>query len=207
MSRKVPAYFSKRDRTANGPPEGEAWAWLTLAMMESAAFRALSPHASRVLFRVIREHMAQGGKENGRLKVTVRDLHADVHPRHIQGAIAEVEALGFAKRTSKGRRSYGEDPGASAQWRLTWLPVFEVSDMAPATNEWKWFGDDLEVAKGAAKDAYTQARYRRCVPTADSEKIAKLVQRRTQKASPTVDSETHPTPDSGEKISSKEEAA
>lgn len=201
MSRKSFGYLSRRDTKSNGPPEGEAWAWMTLGMMESAAFRALSHHARKVLDRIVREHMAQGGKENGRLKVTVRDFHADVHPRHIQGGIAEVEALGFAKRTSKGRKAHGEDRGAPAQFRLTWLPVFEVSDASPATNEWKWFGDDLEVAKGAAKDACSQARYRRCVPTSDSEKTAKRLQRWIQKASPAADSETGPTLDSEEKIS------
>jgi len=167
----------------------------------------LSHSARKVLDRIIREHMAQGGKENGRLKVTARNFQADVHPRHITAAITEVEALGFVKRTYKGRRSHGEDRGAPAQFRLTWLPVFEVNDASAATNEWKRFGADLVAAKRAAEKACSQARYRRCLPAVDAEKPAERIQRWMQKAHPTVDSETHPTPDSGEKISSKEEAA
>jgi hypothetical protein len=49
MSRKSSGYLSRRDTKSNGPPEGEAWAWMTLGMMESAAFRALSHHARKVL--------------------------------------------------------------------------------------------------------------------------------------------------------------
>lgn len=198
---KPSSYLNKRDRTANGPPEGEAWAWLTLDMMESAAFRALSHSARKVLDRIIREHMAQGGKENGRLKVTARDFSADVHPRHITAAIAEVEALGFAKRTCMGRKSHGEDRGVSAQFRLTWLPVFEPDNAMSASNDWKRFGGDLASARRAAEEASSQARYRRCTPTVDAEKTAKRIQRWMQKASPTVDAETHPTVDAEEKNS------
>jgi hypothetical protein len=204
-STKSAGYLSKHDRKSNGPPEGLTWVWLTFDMLESAAFRALSHPAHKVLFRITREHMAQGGVENGRLKVTARDFQADVHPRHITAAIAEVEALGFAKRTFKGRRSYGEDRGAPAQWRLTWLPVFEVNDASPATNEWKRFGDDLEAAKRAAEKACSQAKYRRCTPTVDAEKTAKRIQRWMQKARPTVDAETHPTVDAEEKNSARTE--
>lgn len=202
-SSKTAGYLSKRDRTANGPPEGEAWTWLMLSMMESAAFRALSHSALKVLFRIIREHSAQGGRENGRLKVTARDFQADTQPRHITAAIAEIEALGFAKRTCKGRRSHGEDRGAPAQFRLTWLSVFEVNDVLPPTNEWKRFGDDLGAARRVAQEACSQARYRRCTPTVNAEKTAKRIQRWMQKAHSTVNAETHSTVNAEEKNSDK----
>jgi hypothetical protein len=104
-SRDTAGHITRHDRKANSPPEGEAWAWVTLPMMQSAAYRALSPSARRVLDRIVREHMEQGGKENGRLKVTWRNFRdAGVLDRRITGAIAEVEALGWAKRTTFGRR-------------------------------------------------------------------------------------------------------
>jgi len=78
---------------------------------------------------------------------------AGVQPRRITGAVAEVEALGLAIRTYHGRRACGEDPGASAQFRLTWLPVIEPDNLTPATNEWKRFGDDVTGAKRVAKSA------------------------------------------------------
>lgn len=198
---KPSSYLNKRDRTANGPPEGEAWAWLTLDMMESAAFRALSHSAFKVLFRIVREHAAQGGKENGRLKVTWRDFQADVHPRRIVDAITEVEALGFAKRTCKGRKAHGKDPGAPAQFRLTWLPIFEPDNAMPASNEWKRFGDDLVEARSVAEKASGEARYRRCLPPVDAGKSAKMHPTGVAGAHPTGVVGAHPPVDAEEKNS------
>lgn len=151
---KTARHYSRHDRKANGPPAGEGFGWLTWSLMDSAAYRALSPAARMVLDRIHREHGAQGGKENGRLKVTWRDFQkAGIQPRRITGAVAEVEALGLAIRTYLGRRTCGGDRGAPAQFRLTWLPVFEPDNATPATNEWKRFGDDLVEAKRVAKTA------------------------------------------------------
>jgi hypothetical protein len=124
--------------------------------MDSAAYRALSHAGRMVLDRIHREHGAQGGKENGRLKVTWRDFQkAGVQPRRITGAVAEVEALGLAIRTYHGRRTCGEDPGAPAQFRLTWLPVIEPDNLTPATNEWKRFGDDVAGARKPCGSLYS----------------------------------------------------
>src|ERR1019366_4761338 len=92
----------------------------------------------------------------------------------------------------------GQPGGASAQFRLTWLPVFEPGNASPPSNEWKLFGDNIEVAKRAGEEAWVQARYRRCTPTADAEKTAKRLRRWIQKTSPTLDAETHPTVDAEE---------
>ena len=92
--------YARHDRKANSPPQGESFGWLTLSMMKSAAYRALSPAARKVLDRIHVEHLEHGGRENGSLKVTHRDLRkAGVQQRRITGAIAEVEALGWAIRT------------------------------------------------------------------------------------------------------------
>ncbi len=153
-STKTAGRYSRRVRKANGPPAGEGFGWLTWSLMDSAAYRALSHSGRIVLDRIHREHGAQGGKENGRLKVTWRDFQkAGVQPRRITRAVAEVEALGLAIRTYYGRRACGEDRGASAQFRLTWLPVMEPDNLTPATNEWKRFGDDIGGAKRIAKSA------------------------------------------------------
>lgn len=146
--------YARRDRKANSPPQGESFGWLTLSMMKSAAYRALSPAARKVLDRIHVEHLEHAGKENGRLKVTYRDLKkAGVQQRRIPGAIDEVEALGWAIRTYRGRTVSGEDRGAPTQYRLTWVGVTEADNATPPTNEWKRFGDDLAEAKRAAKEA------------------------------------------------------
>ena len=161
-STKTAGYLSKRNLKANRPPRGEGFGWLTFNLMGSAAFRALSHSGRIVLDRIHVEHGAQGGKENGRLKVTWRDFQkAGVQPRRITGAVAEVEALGLAIRTYHGRRTCGEDRGAPAQFRLTWLPVFEPDNASPPTNEWKRFGHDLAEAKRIAKSAAGSTMARR----------------------------------------------
>jgi hypothetical protein len=184
-SSKFTAYRSRRDRDANRPPKGEAWGWLTWEMMDSAAYRAMSPSARKVFDRIHREHGSQGGKENGRLKVTWRDFQkAGVQPRRITGAIAEVEALGWAVRTFYGRRSCGEDRGAPAQFRLTWLPVFDAGNAMPPTNDWKRFGDDLAEAKRVAQAAAGRLmaqRNRPSHPKVPSQNIEGAVTRGVQK--------------------------
>ncbi|MEJ0096517.1 MAG: hypothetical protein WDN46_24830 [Methylocella sp.] len=181
---KTAQHYSRRDRKANGPPAGESFGWFTFTLMGSAAFRALSKPARTVLDRIYIEHGSQGGRENGRLKVTWRDFErAGVQPRRIVGAIAEVEALGLAIRTQRGRRACGEDRGAPAQFRLTWLPVFEPDNVTPATNEWKCFGEALTEAKRVAKIASGRTmdqRKRASIISAPRQDIEGAVQRGVQ---------------------------
>jgi hypothetical protein len=136
---KTAGYITRRDRKANGPPKSQPWIWFTLEMLESPAWRSLSASAYRVLSRICLEHMMQGGLENGRLKVTHSDFSrfGVSRGRAISAAIQEIEAAGFAMRTYHGRRTCGQDKGAPAQFRLTWLPVFEPADATPPTDDWK----------------------------------------------------------------------
>ena len=161
-STQTAGYISRRVRKANRPPTGQGFGWLTFDLMGSAAYRALSHSGRIVLDRIHIEHGDHGGTENGRLKVTWRDFkEAGVQPRRITGAVAEVEALGLAIRTYRGRRVCGKDIGAPAQFRLTWLPVIEPDNLTPATNEWKRFGDDVAGAKRVAKSASGRTKAQR----------------------------------------------
>ena len=118
-STQTAGYISRRVRKANRPPTGQGFGWLTFDLMGSAAYRALSHSGRIVLDRIHIEHGDHGGTENGRLKVTWRNFkEAGVQPRRITGAVAEVEALGLAIRTYRGRRVCGKDIGAPAQFRL-----------------------------------------------------------------------------------------
>src|ERR1019366_2039718 len=56
----------------------------------------------------------------------------------------------------------GQPGGASAQFRLTWLPVFEPGNASPPSNEWKLFGDNIEVAKRAREEAWVQGNMTDC---------------------------------------------
>jgi hypothetical protein len=105
---KTAGFYSKRAQKLNGPPNGEPWIWLPLSLVESEAFRSLSVHASRALFRIAAEHAHQGGKENGRLKVTTRDLYAfGVRWVRVNEAIQELEHAGLVRVTVPGRKVCG----------------------------------------------------------------------------------------------------
>ena len=124
-----------RQRRDNGPPDDErGWVWLTRDMLESPAWRALSENARRVIDRVMIEHMAHAGVENGRLPVTYADLVAfGLRRNSIAPAIAEAVALGWLEH-QRGRKATGDAQGHAQTFRLTWL---RDSDNEPATNRWK----------------------------------------------------------------------
>ncbi len=89
------------------------------------------------LSRVMLEHLAHGGAENGSLKVTHADLAAYGVPDGRQAeAIREAVALGFLHVVEQGGRCFGSAKRAS-RYRLTWLPVRTDETTWPATNEWK----------------------------------------------------------------------
>jgi hypothetical protein len=72
------------------------FAYQTIEMIESPAFRALSLSAHRVLFRIQAEHAHHAGTENGRLPVTFAQFeNYGVHRHAIGPAIRELIALGF----------------------------------------------------------------------------------------------------------------
>ena len=138
-----------RTTELNTVPEGEPWIWLTREMLGSGALRALSRDAYRALFRILLEHMSQGGCENGRLRVTWRDFEAyGIRRCNTAKAIAELVEAGFIAIEKSGRkRQHAEDPGESAEYRLTYLPVGTPSNIVYPTNRWKRFGEDAVAAK------------------------------------------------------------
>jgi len=110
------------------------FAWQSIEMLESPAYRALSLSGHRIWARIQIEHANHGGKENGKLPVTYRDFNEfGVCWDAIGPGIREVEALGFVRVTEEGRAGNGE-------WRkpnkfaLTHLPT--VADPKP-TEDWK----------------------------------------------------------------------
>lgn len=119
-----------------GPPEGQAWFWLTEEIITCLAFRELSRAAFLCLFRLITEHMAHAGRQNRFLAVTYSDFKAfGVRESSIPDALRELERAGFVMMTVQGGLSYGCAKRPS-RFRLTWLPTAE--GIAP-TNDWKRF--------------------------------------------------------------------
>jgi hypothetical protein len=124
----------KLRETRNRPPDGEPWVWLTRELLESDAWRSMSRAARLVVERVMIEHMAHAGTENGNLIVTYTDfVKFGVRRESLPTAIADAAARGFITITEKGRASTGVDRWPS-RYALGWLPLFDGS---PALNRWK----------------------------------------------------------------------
>jgi hypothetical protein len=135
---------SRRSRRPHGPPQDVPWAWLTQEMMSSPAWQAMPLSARRALDRLLLEHMAHAGRENGNLIVTFDDFVKDgVGSRSAAArAVRILEALGFVDITIRGHRSFG---GAHlpSRYALTWLPR---SDGTLATDK---MAPDREASGGA----------------------------------------------------------
>ena len=118
-------------RKHNGPPK-EGWIWMTRDMINSPAYRSLSGNAIKVIFRVLEEHMAHGGQENGDLIVTHAQF-ADYGIRlaSVAQAIREAEYMGFIAVDRGIAYKGGHEPNV---YRLTWIGDFRD---APPTNNWK----------------------------------------------------------------------
>jgi hypothetical protein len=124
------------------------WAGVTIEMLESPAYRALSLTGHRILARFQIELARHGGKDNGKLPVTFDDFATFGIDRHaIAPGLREVEALGFVKCTERGR-------AGNAEWRTPSLYRITFRDAHGAyngTDEWRQITE--EQAKHIAKAA------------------------------------------------------
>ena len=102
--------WKSRRANFNKPPDGESWRWLTQEMLESSAWRAMSFAARKIIDRLIVEHLAHAGTENGNLISTYSDFEkfeiraAGVLPR----AIVAAETLGFIDVIKRGGSAYAD---------------------------------------------------------------------------------------------------
>ena len=83
---------TKRKSTQpNSPPSGAPWIWQTASLLASPAWRGMSINARRALDRIMLEHMAHAGTENGNLLVTHRQfIAAGVSRDYVADAIDEL---------------------------------------------------------------------------------------------------------------------
>lgn len=110
----------------------QRWAWLTIEMMTSPAFRTLSGNASKSFFRLLIEHNAHGALQNGRLTVTHEQFtEYGVTGEYVADAVDELEYKGLVK-VQRGRAGSGTPH--SNVYTLTHVGDFEG---APATNGWR----------------------------------------------------------------------
>jgi hypothetical protein len=113
-------------------PKEPPWIKLRAEMLNSPAWRALTPAAMRVILRLIIEHTDHAGKDNGHLICTYQDFaEYGIRYQSIGPAIRQAVALGFVEITQIGWRSSGQR--RPAKYRLTFLPTAN----AGPTDEWK----------------------------------------------------------------------
>jgi hypothetical protein len=98
----------------------EGFVMLPRSVVERMAATLLSAAAFRVLVFLMRELLRHGGKDNGRLKATHRQLVAyGVSASLVSRAIKELETAELVRCHRKGER-------ATNLFELTWLPIAEA---------------------------------------------------------------------------------
>ena len=134
----------------NRPPEGEPFIWLTRELVESDAWQTAPIWTIRFVFRLMVEHMAHGGCENGNLVCTHRDCYQwGIRKATVRKAQIDAIQRGLVYRTQKGCASTGAGRRPS-KFGLGWLPGH---DGAPAPNRWKLYIAALSVPPQDIKSA------------------------------------------------------
>jgi hypothetical protein len=119
-------------------------------LVESSAMRVLSLAAHQALMRIEVEHMSHGGKENGKLPVTYRQLEEWGVRRHsVASGVRELVALGIIEITRRGY-SGAADMRAPSLYRLTYLQAWNAKDTG--THEYLRIGS-VEQAEAVAAAA------------------------------------------------------
>ncbi|WP_162560455.1 hypothetical protein [Methylobacterium durans] len=156
--RSTGTYKDPRFRKLNRPPKGVPFAWITLPMLKSPAWRAMSRNAKLVVERVLVEHMNHGGAKNGALPVTYNDfVEYGIRRNSVRKAIDEAAELGFIAVAQKGTRAWGEYAGHATTFRVAWLPTIHGDT---PQSKWARFADleSAEAASARVRSAGTQGR-------------------------------------------------
>lgn len=140
-------------------------------LLDSPPFQILNIHERRCLDRLLLEHCQHGGKDNGRLPVTHRNLiEHGVHPRHVTASLRVLEALGIVVCTERGRGANAEFRRPSL-WRITFLttrgPEKDAkgrSTWINSTHEWTAIGTVEEANALAALHRVREKRRNRPPP-------------------------------------------
>lgn len=99
-------------------------------LMASAAWLSMRSGHLKIISALCEEHMRKGGKENGNLKTTHRQICAmGVTPRNVAGLIRDLEEWGLIVCLRGGMRS-------PIRYTLTWLPT---ADGRRAGNSWQGY--------------------------------------------------------------------
>lgn len=109
---------------ATGRSMTSRFARLDHSLLESAAYRSLSPNARAVLVELTR---MDNGSNNGALWLSVRDaaaLMGVANTKTASAALGELQDMGFIVMTKDAHfRVKAADTSRARCWRLTWLAI------------------------------------------------------------------------------------
>lgn len=125
--------FTSPPRIEDGDgSSSQRWQWLTIELLESAAFTTLSANANRAFFRIIIQHTSHAALENGKLVIThPQFVEYGVTGEYVADALDELAYKGLIK-IKRGRA--GSGVAHPNMFTLTFVGNFEG---APPTNEWR----------------------------------------------------------------------
>ena len=128
----MPRKLDNQQKRLSSPKKNEPWFFLTVAMVNSPPWRALSINGRRLLDFLMIEHRAHGGYENGNLMATYDQLvDFGLTRSRINDAIDEVEILGFVDCDRGGKLHITNRPNTFL------LTFYHDKDWNAATNRWK----------------------------------------------------------------------
>jgi hypothetical protein len=105
-------------------------------LLTSPALMVLNIRERRCLDRMLIEHARHGGRENGRLPVTHRDLGGHgVHSRRVAVCLQVIEALGLVVCTQRGRGG-NRDFRRPSFWRITFLTTVAGDKLSNGQTKW-----------------------------------------------------------------------
>lgn len=150
---------NKPDKT--GRNQGKRHVRLDHDVMDTVAYRSLSPNSRSLLFEIIKRF---NGSNNGSLWLSVRDaaaLMGVADHKSATAAFGELQTMGFIKMTADAHFSVKTSETSRARcWRLTWQAVSSVS--RGPTHEYRSCEPVTEKAKRRASDGLAAiSRWRR----------------------------------------------
>lgn len=111
---------------------GDRFVKLIYPLLESPAYKDLSPEATRILTEIMRRH---NGMNNGEISLSVREAGKVAHcSKSTAGQkLIELQTHGFIAVVKKGRKTVRH----ATTWRITSERTMNGTSEKPATNEWK----------------------------------------------------------------------
>src|SRR5260370_14969482 len=166
-----------------------------IEMLESPAFRVLSPSARRVLDRIEIEFAHHGETGNGRLKVTYDDFEDHgIRRQSIASAIRETASLGLIEVTERGCAG-NADFRRPNSFRLTYRHTDD--DPGDGTHEWrqiKTMDQAIETAGAARKNgSVVRSPVRKKQKPSAGKRRAPVAKSVTETATPPVAGSATPT--------------